>query len=278
MKTTLQHLQHFALILLLSVFTSVNAVTYTWIGATNGSWATSTNWTPTRTTPATTDDIVITPSSSITITSVPAQTINSLTINGTGTNTVTLSGGSTTLTIAAAGSVNITSGNTLNVGLMRIGGTAGNFTTSGTGTFISATIGTLLPTGLSSSWVTYTFDIILNGSANQIISAYANYNNLTINQQANGFKATLGSSIVVNGNLTLTNGLVDVNTKTMTLGSSATITGGSSNSYIYPSGTSVFIRKGVTSSATFFPIGTATSYAPITITNPKPTSFLVPLQ
>lgn len=63
--------------------------TYTWIGANNGSWATGTNWSPTRTTPATTDILQFNSGQTLTITGVPTQTISRLIV--TNNSNITLS-------------------------------------------------------------------------------------------------------------------------------------------------------------------------------------------
>jgi hypothetical protein len=52
--------------------------TYTWNVAGNGSWATASNWTPTRTTPNASDILLFNNGTSNTITNVPSQTIGSL--------------------------------------------------------------------------------------------------------------------------------------------------------------------------------------------------------
>ncbi len=71
--------------------------TYTWNQAGSGAWTTSTNWTPTRSSPATNDILVISNGGTKTISSVPTQTIGRLTISGS-TN-VTLSGPGMTQTL-----------------------------------------------------------------------------------------------------------------------------------------------------------------------------------
>src|SRR4051812_30537757 len=84
--------------------------TYTWSGA--GSWATSTNWTPTRTTPAANDVLVFNNGATFTVTGVPTQTIGQLSVSGNTTVTlqsaaaVTLSiaGGTGTDLVVASGS------------------------------------------------------------------------------------------------------------------------------------------------------------------------------
>ncbi|MCW3083862.1 MAG: hypothetical protein JWP12_1228 [Bacteroidetes bacterium] len=75
--------------------------TYTWTGATGASWAVSTNWSPTRTIPATTDVILFNSGTTLNITAVPTQTIRSLTI--TNNSNITLTGAAGILTLAING-------------------------------------------------------------------------------------------------------------------------------------------------------------------------------
>ncbi|MFZ4456476.1 MAG: beta strand repeat-containing protein [Bacteroidales bacterium] len=262
--------RHLALIFfLLSAVLTVNAVTYTWNGGTSTSWAVAANWTPTRTTPATSDDIVITPSSgaTISITSVPAQTINSLTINGTGT--VTMSGGTSILTITNSLAVN--SGNTLDVSTIRL---AGITTISGTGVLKTGN-SVPFPTGK-----TYTFDVVLNGSATQSVNG--TFNNLTIDNSTSINSVAVwagGGDITVSGTLTLSRGILAGNAsmdlmtgtpRNIIMNAGSTIVGGSSSSYILaagPVGSAYFRRKSVGTTSLLYPIGTAAGYTPLTIKN-----------
>ncbi len=75
--------------------------TYTWIGTTGGSWAISTNWSPTRTTPAATDIILFNGATALNITAVPTQTIGSLTV--TNNSNITLTGATGALTLSING-------------------------------------------------------------------------------------------------------------------------------------------------------------------------------
>src|SRR5207248_2437451 len=56
--------------------------TYTWNQTGTASWATSTNWTPTRTTPATNDVLVFNNGATTTANAVPTQTIGQLSVSG----------------------------------------------------------------------------------------------------------------------------------------------------------------------------------------------------
>jgi len=263
MKTKMKH---FALIILLSVYGTANAVTYTWNGSTSTNWTVATNWTPTRTTPATSDDIVITPTSDLTITSFPTQTINSLTINGTGAYTVTMANGNNSLTIATL--FDIEAGNTLDVGTLRLNNAAATFTTSGTGALKVANTN-YTPTGK-----TWTFDVIYNGTATQQVAG-GTYNNITIdNSTAIGTIAGFigGGDLTVNGTLTLNKGILacsnngTTTARTLNIASTAIINGASSNSYVFTS-TGALSRKNVGTATLLYPMGTLANYAPLIITN-----------
>ena len=268
MKTKFKHL---ALILLLSVYATANAVTYTWNGGATGRWDTSTNWTPIRTTPATTDDLIFTQAVPTTITNITTpQTINSLTINGS--SSVTFSG-TPLITFVSGGSINIAAGNTLDMGTARMflsDITTGTLTTSGTGALITAAT-SALPSTAAGTGITFTFDVTFNGIALQTIPR-AVFNNFTLNNTVaiGSIAANIaGGDVTINGNLTLSKGILACGTSTgrnLNLVSTATLIGGSSASYIYTAN-GTFNRKNVGTSTLLYPIGTLTSYAPLTITN-----------
>src|SRR5712692_3523288 len=74
------------------------ATAYTWNQTGTGSWLTQTNWTPTRTTPASDDILVFNNGATTTVTNVPlTQTIGQISVGG-GTN-VTLQAGATASTL-----------------------------------------------------------------------------------------------------------------------------------------------------------------------------------
>ncbi len=91
--------------------TDVTVVNYTWIGG-NSSWATAANWSPTRTTPGTTDVLQFNDGTTVTVTGVPAQTIRQLLVSNNtivnlqapATATLTIAGGTGTDLDVAAGS------------------------------------------------------------------------------------------------------------------------------------------------------------------------------
>src|SRR5205814_7257764 len=103
-----------------AVVLSLNAfaqTTYTWNQTGTALWATSTNWTPTRTTPATNDVLVFSNGATTTVTAVPTQTIGQLSLSGN--TTVNLQGATnpTTLTIAggAGTDLSVSAGSALNL-------------------------------------------------------------------------------------------------------------------------------------------------------------------
>ncbi len=77
--------------------------TYTWNQAAGGNWATATNWTPSRTTPATNDILVINNGGTQTITNVITQTIGRLIVGGNMDLTLTPNGAARTLTLSNTG-------------------------------------------------------------------------------------------------------------------------------------------------------------------------------
>jgi hypothetical protein len=112
----------------------------------------------------------------------------------------------------------------------------------------------------------------MNGSTPQTIggSAATTFNNLTINNAAG---VTLANSANVNNMLTLTNGKLNLDGNTLTIGTSlvnGTITGQSLSNYIiaFKNGSTIgkLVRK-INSTATYnFPIGDQTKYTPLTFT------------
>ena len=93
--------------------------TYTWIGATGGSWATAGNWSPTRTSPAATDIMQFNDGATYTVTAVPTQTIRQLLVSNNSNITLQSSAANQTLSIgglAATANLNITNGSTLILG------------------------------------------------------------------------------------------------------------------------------------------------------------------
>jgi hypothetical protein len=115
--------------------------TYTWSGG-NSAWTTTTNWTPTRTTPATTDILIFNSGTTVTVTAVPTQTIGKLqvsastTVNlqsGAASNILTIGGGANALSVATGSNLNNTGANAMTITLLTgsTGSISGNMTFSG---------------------------------------------------------------------------------------------------------------------------------------------------
>ena len=111
-------------------------------------------------------------------------------------------------------------------------------------------------------------DITLNGSTEQLIdgafTGTAGLDDLTVNNSGTGITINSGD-IEITGVLTLTDGLVNsTSTETLTLTSSGSWSGASSNSYV----TGPITKENVIATSTFeFPVGKATRYAPVSVVN-----------
>jgi hypothetical protein len=156
------------------------------------------------------------------------ETYNDLTLSGSGTKTI---GGNTTVngTFSVQGSATVANG--------------GHTFTYG-----------------SSSSLTYT------GSGPQSTGPEfpSSINTLTIN---NASGLTVNSSATINTTLTLTSGKITLGLNTLTIASGGSISGGSSSSYIVTSGTGALRRNAVGATNVVFPVGTSSSYSPVTINN-----------
>ncbi len=93
---------YFIMISLLAVTAGWSQTTYTWQGGNGASWTTSTNWTPTRTSPANSDRLIFNTGTTLSVINVPTQTIGrlsilsgSITLNGAANATTLTIGGST---------------------------------------------------------------------------------------------------------------------------------------------------------------------------------------
>jgi len=90
------------------------------------------------------------------------------------------------------------------------------------------------------------------------------YGNLSVNNP-NG--CTVEGAVTIQRTLTLANGRITLGSNTLTIASGASISGGSSSSYVATNGTGALIRNSVGASNVFFPVGTASTYNPVTINN-----------
>jgi len=120
--------------------------TYTWTGATTA-WATSTNWSPLRTTPATNDILVFDGNQNNQPTISSSETVGRISVTGNTTLTIDNSAGVVTVTLGAGGSVwTVSGGVVFTVTTSSTGTNAGTFAFAGTSP--TATIsGTLTMTG-----------------------------------------------------------------------------------------------------------------------------------
>lgn len=146
----------------------------------------------------------------------------------------------------------------------------GNITLGTAGTLAASIANTNL--GLTGNWSnagTFTptnTTVIFNGSTAQTISRTSGETFLNLTMNGNG-GATLNSAATIIGALTLTNGKLSLGNNNLTLNSGVSVTGASANSYIATTGTGKLTRRAVATTATLFPIGTPTSYTPLTISN-----------
>jgi hypothetical protein len=154
--------------------------TYTWIGATGGSWAVSTNWSPTRTIPAPTDILQFNDGGTYTVTAVPTQTIRQLLVTGSTsiilqaatTNILTINGPTLTnnLVVAAGSTLQLGTGTgTLSVTIATTASQRGDIS----GTFIINTSSTFTTSAVASTIVTVANGGILRNLNGTLTSATA---------------------------------------------------------------------------------------------------------
>jgi len=190
--------------------------------------------------------------------------------------TLTASGMSSGFKFKSANTVGFNNLNgALNMGTLTINGNgnaSGIFTLGAHGILITATTSASgLPgifTGYSATKITLpsTANYVFDGVAAQVTGTTANnatmpntVSNLTF---INSAGVTLSQPTMVNGTLALTAGKITGN---ITLGSSGTIAGGSSSSYLFGQLTVPFAAPSLASFT--FPVGTTSAYSPINVTN-----------
>lgn len=199
---------------------------------------------------------------------VDATTFNSTVIFGGGNNlTITSNGMRFNNVTVTSNTVTLADNLTLNNSMVISGGIlapatntiniAGNWTSFGTGGFTEAT-----------STVNF------NGSSTQTISTTGgeNFNNLTINNTGTGIQ--MNNNIIVEAGLTMTQGNVNLNGNTLTLGQSVANNG----TLTYTSGTlyntgsfTRWFKTGVIANGSvtgLFPVGTSTNYRPFYVSAP----------
>ena len=78
---------------------------------------------------------------------------------------------------------------------------------------------------------------------------------------------TLSKSTAVRNTLRLSSGKLTIGTNALTIDSACTLSEYSSSSYVLTDSSGAFVRNSVAASPALFPVGTLSSYAPVTITN-----------
>jgi len=200
--------------------------TYTWDGSTSTAWGTSSNWTPTRTTPAT-NDVLVFNTGTWTVTAVPTQTIGRLTFTG-----------NTTVTMQNAAAVTLT-----------ING--------GTGTDLDIQAGTTVTLNSTGSALT----MALGASATSSIAGA-----LTIQGNAHQITSGTASAIQVLNGGSVTTGTGYTGSAFGTTGTASVAVFQSGSTYRHNAGNSVFALTQPASKAVFqagsnFIVRTTTGYS-----------------
>tara|TARA_R110002124_G_scaffold137940_2_gene301072 strand:- start:31698 stop:33821 length:2124 start_codon:yes stop_codon:yes gene_type:complete len=142
----------------------------------------------------------------------------------------------------------------------------------GTGTFVNSTSGTIefelsTQTNISNFTASATGNTVIYnvGIDRDLINPTAStFYNLVINNESNLDDISLVSNITVTNQLTLTLGDLILGTNTLTLGSAASVSGGSANSYIQLNSTGVVRQNYVsTGGSVRIPLGDNNDYSPI---------------
>ena len=233
------------------VGSSVSAqTTYTWNQSGTAAWTTSTNWTPTRTTPAVDDVLVFNNAATTTVTAVPTQTIGQLSVSGNTIVNLQAAAAATILTIAGGTGtdLSVASGSQLNVNVatntlaITVGtGATGSISGAMTYTLAAHTLiaadasGITFNSGASFTQGTgNTGNVFGSGTSNSVVFASGS----TFNQVAgsNPFQKGQPASVVVfqsgslfslQGNITPSfSGRTYANFELNSVGSTLTVTGG----------------------------------------------------
>jgi hypothetical protein len=180
-----------------------------------------------------------------------------LTLSGSGTKTMPGS----SMTIAGNFSMSGTASAAAGAALVVHGNfTIGAGATFNAGTFSHSTKGNWSNAGtFNANTGTFTF----NGTSAQSVDASA-FNNFTV---SNSVGVVLAGSLTVNGTLTFANGKLTLGSNNLTIGSSGSISGASTLAFVVTNGTGTVIRSNVSATARLFPVGTASTYNPATISN-----------
>jgi hypothetical protein len=191
--------------------------------------------------------------------SMSGRTYGSLVFSATaagGTRTYTASGGSPAtirgnLTIGSGVTFSTTQTGALNV--------LGNFTNNGT-------------------YTTSSQPVVMAGSSAQAIGGTGTYSlyRLAINNSAG---VTLNRTVSISDSLILSSGKLTIGNNNIVIAASGGADAGSPSSYVVTNGTGTVTQKGVGTALRIFPVGTATSYNPVLMTNAGVSdTFLVRVQ
>jgi len=202
--------------------------------------------------------------------------LNNLTVDyaGAGDQTINVPSGYRGLRTSGSGIKTLAGTLTVNTA----GVTIGAGTTLASGNFNIALVGTGNWVNNGGAFVSGTGTVAFNGSGAQAIGGTAStaFSNLTINNtSADSAGVTLGIGQTVNGTLTLTDGLLKIGGYDLTLGTGASISGGTSAVSMVVTDTDGsaagdgFLCKNYSGNSTFaFPVGDAsgaTEYSPATL-------------
>jgi trimeric autotransporter adhesin len=189
--------------------------TYTWNQTGTASWATASNWTPSRTSPANNDILQFNNGATTTATAVPAQTIGKLLVSGNTTvnlqpsnpnRVLSIDGGSAALSVASGSALNLNSSTafTITVNSGSTGSITGNMTfTNAAHTLTAADASgiTFSSPAVFSQGTGCTGNVFGNGTSNSIV--FGTGTTFAQSAGANPFQKTQPASVVVfqTGNL-----------------------------------------------------------------------------
>jgi hypothetical protein len=109
-------------------------------------------------------------------------------------------------------------------------------------------------------------EIIFNGSSDQIFSSTGTISGLVDFAiiKTSGV-VTLGSNVTLPDTLNLKSGKITLGNNNLTIASGGTVASATSANYVVTDGTGKLVRNGVGTSAVSFPVGTSSSYNPVTV-------------
>lgn len=143
-----------------------------------------------------------------------------------------------------------------------------------TGTTVSAISGTALTlsqnaTATATNSLTFVYNTVQTTGFEMPVASSV-LSNLTVNNPAG---VALNSSATANGIVTLNAGTFSLGNNDLTLGATGTIAGGSATAYIATTGNGKLTQPVAVATAKLFPIGTASSYDPVTVTATDAATF-----